>query len=87
MKKRFTEEQILQVLTEVRQGAKIGETCRRHGISEVTYYKWRTKFGGMSPSEVKRVRELEDENRRLKTLLADSMLEITMIKDVLSKKW
>ena len=87
MKKRFTEEQILQVLTEVRGGAKIGETCRKYGISEVTYYKWRTKFGGMSTSEVKRVRELEDENRRLKTLLADSMLEITMIKDELSKKW
>jgi len=87
MKKRFTEEQILQVLTEVRQGAKVGEICRKHSISEVTYYKWRTKFGGMSTSEVKRVRELEDENRRLKTLLADSMLEITMIKDVLSKKW
>ena len=87
MKKRFTEEQILQVLAEVRQGAKIGETCRKHGISQVTYYKWKAKFGGMSTSEVKRVRELEDENRRLKTLLANSMLEITMIKDVLSKKW
>ena len=87
MKKRFTEEQILQVLTEVRQGAKVGETCRKYGISEVTYYKWKTKYGSMTTSEVKRVRELENENRRLKTLLADSMLEITMIKDLLSKKW
>ncbi len=87
MKKHFTEEQILQVLTEVCQGAKIGETCRKHGISEVTYYKWKKKFGGMSTSEVKRFRVLEAENRHLKTLLADSMLEIKMIKDVLSKKW
>jgi putative transposase len=87
MKKRFTEEQILQVLAEVRQGAKVGETCRKHGISGVTYYKWKMKFGGMSIPEAKRFRELEKENRHLKTLLADSMLEIRIIKDVLSKKW
>ena len=87
MKKRFTEEQILQVLTEVRQGAKVAETCRKHGISEVTYYKWKSKFAGMSLPEAKKMRELERENQRLKTLLADSMLEIRIIKDVLSKKW
>lgn len=87
MKKRFTEEQILQVLTEVRQGAKVAETCRKYGISEVTYYKWKTKFSGMTVPEAKKMRDLERENQRLKTLLADSMLEIRIIKDVLSKKW
>ena len=87
MKKRFTEEQILQVLTEVRQGAKVAEVCRKHGISEVTYYKWKTKFAGMSLTEAKKLRDLEKENQQLKTLLADSMLEIRIIKDVLSKKW
>lgn len=87
MKKRFTEEQILQVLTEVRQGAKVAETCRKHGICDVTYYKWKRKFGGMSIPEAKRLKELEKENRQLKTLLADSILEIRIIKDVLSKKW
>ena len=87
MKKRFTEEQILQVLSEIRQGAKIGETCRKYGISEPTYYKWKEKFSGMSVPDAKKLRDLERENRQLKTLLADSMLEIRIIKDVLSKKW
>lgn len=76
MKKRFTEEQILQVLAEVRQGAKVAQVCRKHGISEVTYYKWKTKFAGTSLTEAKRLRDLEKENQQLKTLLADSMLEI-----------
>lgn len=87
MKKRFTEEQILQILAEVQKGAKVGETCRKHGISEVTYYKWKTKFSGMSLPEAKRLKDLEKENQQLMTLLADSMLEIRIIKDVLSKKW
>lgn len=87
MKKRFTEEQILQVLGEVRAGLTVAETCRKHGISQVTFYKWRTKYGSMSVSEAKRLRELEKENRKLKTMLADSLLEIRAIKDVLSKKW
>lgn len=87
MKKRFTEEQILQVLNEARQGQKISEVCRKHGISEVTFYKWRNKFSGMALPDAKRLRELEGENRRLKAMLADSMLEIRAIKDVLSKKW
>jgi putative transposase len=87
MKKRFTEEQIIQVLSEVRQGNKVNETCRKYGISEVTYYKWKTKFNGMSVNDAKRLRELEGENRKLKAMLADSMLEIRAIKDVLSKKW
>lgn len=87
MKKRFTEEQILQVLGEARAGLTVAETCRKHGISQVTFYKWRAKFGSMSVSEAKRLRELEKENRKLKTMLADSLLEIRAIKDVLTKKW
>lgn len=87
MKKRFTEEQILQILGEARAGLSITETCRKYGISQVTFYKWRSKFGSMSVSEAKRLRELEKENRKLKTMLADSLLEIRAIKDVVSKKW
>ena len=87
MKKRFTEEQIITILGEIRAGAKVGETCRKYGVSEVTYYKWRSKYGGMSVSEARKVKELEQENRKLKTMLADSLLEIRAIKDVLSKKW
>lgn len=86
MKKRFKEEQILQILTETRQGAKVGETCRKYGVSDATYYKWKMKFDGMSVPDAKKLRELEKENQQLKTLLADSMLEIRIIKDVLSKK-
>lgn len=87
MKKRFTEEQILQVLNTVREGKTVAETCRIYGISVVTYYKWKEKFNGMSLPDAKRLRELESENRKLKAMLADSMLEIRAIKDVLSKKW
>jgi len=87
MKKRFTEEQILQVLQEVSQGQKIADTCRKYGISVVTFYKWKNKFNGMSLADAKRLRELETENRKLKTMLADSLLEIRAIKDVLTKKW
>jgi putative transposase len=87
MKKRFTEEQILQILNEVRQGQTVVGTCRKHGISEVTFYKWRNKFEGTSLPDAKKLREMEIENRRLKTMLADIMLENKAIKDVLSKKW
>ncbi len=87
MKKRFTEEQILQVIGEARAGLTAAEVCRKYGISQVTFYKWRSKFGSMSISEAKRLRELEKENMKLKTMLADSFLEIRAIKDVLSKKW
>jgi putative transposase len=87
MKKRFTEEQIVAILGETRAGAKVGETCRKYGISDATYYKWKYKFNGMSVSEAKKARELEQENRKLKTMLADALLEIRAIKDVLSKKW
>jgi putative transposase len=87
MKKRFTEEQILQMLGEAQAGVPAAEVCRKYGISQVTFYKWRNKFGSMSISEAKRLKELEKENRKLKTMLADSLLEIRAIKDVLTKKW
>jgi putative transposase len=87
MRKRHTEEQIIGVLKESEAGAKTGELCRRHGISEGTFYKWKAKFGGMDISDAKRLRALEDENRRLKQLVADQALDIVVIKDLLKKKF
>ncbi len=87
MKKRFTEEQIIRVLKEAEAGAKTGELCRRHGISEATYYNWKAKFGGMDVSDAKKLRALEAENAKLKRLLADAELDKLMLKEVLSKKW
>ena len=84
-KSRFTEEQIIGILKESTAGAKTKELCRRHGISDQTFYSWRAKYGGMELSEAKKLRSLEDENRRLKTLLADTMLENKVIKDLLQK--
>ena len=75
MKKRFTEEQIIGVLKEAEAGLKVGELCRKHGISEATYYNWKAKFGGMIVSEVQRLKALETENARLKRLLAEAMLD------------
>ena len=86
-RKRYTEEQVVTILKEAAAGAKTDEICRKYGISEVTFYKWRNKFGGMTLPDAKKLRELEGENRKLKTMLADSMLEIRAIKDVLTKKW
>ena len=85
--KRFTEEQIIGILKQAQAGMKIVDLCRMHGISDATFYNWRSKYGGMEVSDAKRLKELETENRRLKQMLADSMLEIRAIKDVLSKKW
>ena len=85
--KRFTEEQIIGILKQAQSGMKIVDLCRMHGISDVTFYNWRTKYGGMEVSDAKRLKELETENRRLKQMLADMMLENRAIKDVLSKKW
>ena len=87
MRKRHTEEQIIGVLKESEAGAKTEELCRRHGISTGTYYKWKAKFGGMEVSEAKRLKTLEDENTRLKRLLADAMLDNAALKDLLGKKW
>ena len=87
MKNRFTEEQIIGVLKEVEIGMKVAEVCRKHGISEATYYNWKAKFGGMTVSDAKRLKALESENAKLKRLLAESMLDIGALKDVIGRKW
>ena len=87
MKKRFTEEQIIGFLREAEAGLPIAELCRKHAFSEGSYYLWRSKFGGMSLSDAKRLKELELENSRLKRLLAESMLENEVTKEALRKKW
>lgn len=85
--KRFTEEQIIGILKQAQAGMKIVDLCRIHGISDATFYNWRSKYGGMEASDAKRLKQLEEENRKLKQMLADTMLENKAIKDVLSKKW
>ena len=87
MKKRFTEEQIIGFLREADSGVSVQELCRKHGFSDASYYKWKAKFGGMDVSEAKRLKTLEDENGRLKKLLADAMLDNEALKAVLAKKW
>jgi putative transposase len=82
---RFSEEQIIAVLREHEAGAKTAEVCRRHGIADATFYKWKAKYGGMEVSDAKRLKALEDENRRLKKLLAESMLDNAALKDILGK--
>jgi putative transposase len=86
VKKRFTDEQIIGFLREADGGLPIKELCRQHGFSEASYYLWRSKFGGMSVPEAKRLKALQTENTRLKKLLAEQMLENEVIKDVLRKK-
>ena len=86
-KKRFTDEQIIAVLREHEAGMKTGDLARKHGISEATIYNWKAKFGGMEVSEAKRLRALEEENGKLKRLLADSLLDNAALKDLLAKKW
>lgn len=87
MKKRYTEEQIIGFLREADSGQPIKELCRRHGFSEASYYLWRSKFGGMSVPDAKRLKALESENARLKKLLAESILENEAVREVLRKKW
>lgn len=87
MNKRFTEEQIIGFLREADAGLAIKELCRKHGFSEASYYGWKAKFGGMSVSEAQKLKALEAENTKLKKLLANSMLEIDAMKEVLSRKW
>lgn len=84
---KFTEEQIIGILREQEAGAKTAELCRRHGISSATFYAWKAKFGGMDMSDAKRLKALEDENARLKRLLAESLLDQAALKDLLSRKW
>ena len=84
---RFTEEQIIGILREEEAGQKTPEVCRRHGISSATFYKWKAKYGGLEVSDAKRLKALEDENTKLKKLLAEAMLDNAMLKDVAAKKW
>jgi putative transposase len=86
-RKRFTEEQIIGVLKEGEGGMATPELCRKHGISEGTYYRWKSKYGGMEVSDAKKLKSLEEENRRLKRLVADQALDIQILKDVNAKKW
>ena len=87
MKKRYTEEQIIRTIKEHEAGAKVDDLCRQLGISSGTFYNWRSKFACLEVNEAKRLRELEHENNKLKKLLAEKLLEVEAMKDVLSKKW
>ena len=84
---RFTEEQIIGILREQEAGVATAEVCRRHGVSSATFYKWKAKFGGLDVSEARRLKALEDENARLKRMLADAMLDNVALKDLRGKKW
>ena len=85
--RRFTEEQIIGVLREAEAGAKTKDLCRKHGISEQTFYNWKSKYAGMTVSDARRLKELEAENARLKKLLAESELDKAALKDLLGRKW
>jgi putative transposase len=86
-KKRFSEEQIISVLKEAEAGAKVLELCRKHGISDATFYNWKSKYAGMTVAELRRLRELEAENAKLKGIVADQALDISALKDLLGRKW
>jgi len=86
-KKRFSEEQIIAVLKEAEAGAKVADLCRKHGISDATFYNWKAKYAGMSVAELRRLRELEAENAKLKRIVADQVLDISALKDLLGRKW
>ncbi|AMJ61390.1 UNVERIFIED_ORG: putative transposase [Xanthobacter viscosus] len=84
---RFSEEQIIAILKEQESGVSVADLCRKHGVSDASIYKWKAKFGGMDVSEARRLRTLEDENAKLKRMLADAMLDNVALKDLLGKKW
>ena len=86
-KKRFSEEQIIAVLKEAEAGAKVQDLCRKHGISDATFYNWKAKYAGMTVAELRRLRELEAENAKLKRIVADQQLDISALKDLLGRKW
>ena len=87
MKRRFSEEQIIRILQEAEAGTKVIDLCRKHGISDATYYNWKAKYGGMNISDMKKLKVLEDENRRLKRIVADQALDIQALKAVVEKKF
>ena len=84
---RFSEEQVIWVLKSVESGQKVADVCRQHGISQGTYFRWKAKYGGLEVSEARRLRELEEENRRLKHAVADLTLDKQILKEALSRKW
>ena len=84
---RFSEEQIIAILREQEAGTKTADVCRKHGVSSATFYKWKAKYGGMEVSDARRLKTLEDENTRLKKLLAEAMLDNAMLRDVAARKW
>ena len=84
---RFTEEQIIGILREQEAGVPVADLCRKHGLSSATFYKWKAKFGGLDVSEARRLKALEDENAKLKRMLAEAMLDNVALKDLLGKKW
>jgi putative transposase len=84
---RFSEEQIISILREQEAGSPTADVCRKHGISGATFYKWKAKFGGLDVSDARRLKALEDENSKLKKLLAETMLDIAILKDINSRKW
>ena len=86
-KSRYSEEKIIRVLHQVEAGQKVKDVIREHGISEQTYYRWKSKFGGMSVSDAKRLKQLESENRQLKKLVADLSLDKQMLQEVVDRKW
>jgi putative transposase len=86
-KSRFTDSQIMAVLKQAEGGTPVPELCREHGISAATFYKWRSKFGGLDVSQLARLKELEEENRRLKKMYAESQMSADLLKEALSKKW
>ena len=86
-RKRFTDAQIVAVLQEATAAGNAREVCRKHGITETTFYRWRAKYGGLQQAEVKRLKQLEDENRRLKRIVADQALDLAMLKDVAGRSW
>ena len=87
MKKRYSEEQIIRILNEAEAGVKVAELCRKHGMSDATYYNWKAKYGGMTVSDAKRLKSLEEENRSLKRLVADLSLDKQALKAVIEKKF
>ena len=87
MKKRYSEEQIIKAIKQHEAGAKVEDICREMGISSGTFYNWRSKYAGLEVNEAKRLRELESENAKLKRLLADKLLEVEAMREVVSKKW